>query len=259
MKRTMSDTAAADAITPPSHLYVAFDIETTGAYLEKDLCFAVGYCAGYSETDIVEEGKWVMDLSRCLAKALPPNLDARYRSPSDQWKLTWYAAGCEKRGFDEFWSQRLDILERLSDEAQFRLEEDIFYNVNKLLQRLETVGIGRTPEEEADLRAEKQGLKFSLVFDTVAYDTTWLNQRLQKYGYAQLTAKRDGSGYRSAYELDSFRYGLARVRPDAHPEVRKLATAKYISKHRIEGQDYDLQVNAHNIFVDFMACLAACD
>ena len=236
------------------HLYLALDIETTGASLEKDLCFAVGYCAGYSETDIAEEGKWIVDLQSILQQHSRSPLN--HPENDEQWGYGWKQLGYEKRCFDEFWSKHLDILRRLSNQAQYDAERYIFYQLNKLLERLETVGIGRPAEEENGLRAEKKGLKFSLVFDTVAYDTTWLNHRLQKYGYAQLTAKRDGSGYRSCYELDSFRLGLARLRPDASWEQRKAA--KVQSNHRIEGQDHDPQVDAHNIFVDFMAALAHC-
>ncbi len=235
------------------HLYVAFDIETTGASLEKDLCFAVGYCAGYSETDIVEEGKWVIDLHQIIQPKLLPPLP---NGSDGLWETGWQVSGFEMRCFTEFWSKHLDILNRLSDEAQYDAERYIFYQLNKLLERLETVGIGRPAEEEAGLRTEKKGLKFSLVFDTVAYDTTWINHRLQKYGYAQLTAKRDGTGYRSCYELDSFRLGLAGMRPDAPWEQRKAAVV--CSEHRVEGADHDPQVDAHNIFVDFMAALARC-
>jgi len=50
--------------SPPRNkdLYLAFDIETTGQWLKSDVCFGIGYCMGYGDGAIIEEGKWMVDL-----------------------------------------------------------------------------------------------------------------------------------------------------------------------------------------------------
>ena len=194
-------------------LFVAFDVESTGQGLETDTCFAIGYCIGRSETNIVERGKWVVKL--------PEQVQAK------DWRTRWETAGWEMRCYDEFWSKHENMIDDLMANANCTSEQEMFTELNKLLRRLEANPAGFTP-----------------VFDTLTFDSVWLCQRLQRYGFADLAHYRDHTGYRSSYELDSLRLGL---------EASQIPERVRVSPHLEVSGAHDPEVDAYNIFVAFMA------
>lgn len=164
-------------------ILIVFDIETTGSNMHSNTCFAIGYCIGElnfgQPPRVIKQGKWVLDLGK------PQNTT---------WEGFWKQRGWEQRCYTEFWSKNLPVLDLMTQETtNFANEHAMIKALNDFLHEQQTRG------------------EFSVGFDTVAFDSAWINFLLQKYGHAEITKNRDGTGYRSVFELDSYRFGALGV------------------------------------------------
>lgn len=190
-------------------LILALDIETTGAFLERDTCFAIGYAAGYGPNEIVSQGKFVFDpTSKYPARTAWFIGDAKNALAEDTeadndtinamarkiyWSKIWGYSKWERRCFDEFWSKNIPTLDAIVASAGFTSEHDIFAAFDRVLAELQ--------------KHETEGAEVHILTDTTAYDTVWLQHRLQHYQYGGLTNDRDGTGWRNTLELDSLYQG----------------------------------------------------
>lgn len=161
--------------------YLTLGIETTGQWLERDQCFAIGYCVGTGpgKQEVRERGQFVLRLNK------PDGMP---------WAKYWDKQGWEMRCFNEFWRHHEEVLDRMqTEDANCDTEAEMAAKLDALLQRIE---------------ADPHLKKLIVVTDTTMFDTVWLCQRLQKYGYADLMHMRDGTGYREGMELDTLRHGI---------------------------------------------------
>jgi len=214
-------------------IIITFDIETTGQYIQKDLCFAIGYCVGEigggsdgKKARYMETGKWLVDLGK----------------PADQsWQQFWASKSWEKRCFDEFWSKHTDLLDRFNNDPE-RLPnlETMIVKLNNALRRWEHAFPGG----------------FLVAFDTLNFDSVWLNQLLQQHHYADLARQRDGTGWRGALEVDSYRFGRLGVTPGDWNAFYATIAALPQSIERPAEADHDPAVDATNIFLDLAIAFA---
>jgi hypothetical protein len=161
---------------------VALDIETTGASLQHDECFAIG----------------VAVVDRPLGQ--PPRTLETYklllrmpRLAGESWQAMWARCRFEQRCFDEFWSKpdNLRVLERLQniEGAQYASSQDALgVRLSALLGDLER-------------RYTAVGVDLVLVTDTIHYDPVWLNYLLSRANLGSLLYYRSGK-----YGIDSFEY-----------------------------------------------------
>lgn len=160
-------------------LFIAIDIETTGQhYLGKDCLIAIGAAMGKKCSDgrfeVFRSDRWVVDLEK----------------PTGQtWAQVWSERGYEARCFDEFWSKNLEVLEYLQACREKTNQDTVITRFNEFLGQV-----------------EKEG-PYSIISDTLFFDTVWLDYHLRSCGFAGLSRKRDGTGWISGYELDSLRFG----------------------------------------------------
>ena len=181
---------------------IAFDIETTGQHLfGSDSIFAIGACVARLQEngtfEILSKHLWTRSLDK------PPDVDW------ETWwtKMTFY----EPRCFKEFWSKHLDVLEALQQHPTAKKQEQLAKQLSDFLKDQEEDG------------------PFSLLFDTVLFDSVWLDTLLRRNGFAGLAMNRDFTGWRSAFELDSYRFGATgtplgnwielSTRCDANPRI----------------------------------------
>jgi len=207
-------------------IIAVFDIETTGSNQFSNKCFAVGYCIGRINTEkparVLKKGKWTVDLGK----------------PSDtSWEKFWIKQGWDMRRYNQFWSEHLDILERLAQNND-RLPDEaaLARAINYLLGEL-----------------ERDHKDFVVGFDTVAFDSVWIATMLQKRGFAGITQNRDGDGYRSVYEVDSYRFGVFGVELENWKQLNRAVAdcITHPSIEPIENLAHDPEVDAYNIFADF--------
>ena len=180
---------------------ITFDIETTGQHSHAhDVIVAIGACVGELQDNgafnVLSKHSWARDM----------------RKPADtDWASFWILSGFEPRCYQEFWSKYEDILDGLQRDATIQSDAVLARKLNYFLED-----------------QEKDG-PFCLLFDTLLFDSVWLDNLLRSNGYAGLSRNRDGSGWRSAFELDSFRFGATGAplgnwgeltkRCNAHPTV----------------------------------------
>lgn len=165
--------------------YIALDIETTGQhYLGQDRLIAIGAAVGERTANglfkVVEARRWVVDLRR---------------APSQTWKELWEERGYEQRCYDEFWSKNSATLDWLQAQPGLYATQ------------------GQAITAFSEFLGEMQsGGPYSLLFDTLLFDSVWLDYLLRLCSYAGLSRMRDGTGWVAAYEVDSLRFGGTGVR-----------------------------------------------
>lgn len=155
--------------------YLALDIETTGRNHHKDKCFAFGYAHG-TPTKLMGSGKYVLDLQK----------------GDRTWKEVWTDNMFESRCYDEFWSDHTDILDSLQQSSPMS-EKDMVAALNEVLYTM-----------------EKTYSTFTILFDTVCFDSVWLELLLTKYDYPGMLYFRNGKyHFNSSYDIDSYIKGLS--------------------------------------------------
>ncbi len=203
--------------------YLALDVESTGRDFVNDTCFAIGYAHGTPET-LQRSGKIVLDLGLPI-----DNSDLQ-----TQWSKYWNKCGYDRKCFDEFWGQpdNLMILDTLQRESDCKESSDFARKLNAVLQQV-----------------EKTYERYALIFDTVAYDSVWLNMILSKDGYEPLLYHRNGEYHvDSSFDIDSYIRGLAMSFP--HND-NKVGVDVLMDGFTAKRGDHDPQIDAENILSKF--------
>lgn len=176
-------------------ILISKDIENTGHTID-DIIFAIGIAYGYPGCEKIFKVQLIIFL--------------REPGTLEEWRQFWIDSGFEMRCFNEFWSKNIDVLNTLMEKANifpqeersrlagtfspsrgFKLETaELAFQYNKALQEI-----------------EEKAHQSVLVFDTVTFDSAWLNYLLISHGYPSLSFTR-ALKYRWAYEIDSFIAGL---------------------------------------------------
>lgn len=205
---------------------IALDIETTGQHLcHSDKIIAIGACVAETKDGVyhvLRTKKFVQDLGKFVGV---------------DWKEHWSRRSYEQRCYDEFWSKHLDVLDALQKGETFGTEETMMRAFNVFLE-----------EEEADG-------DFALLFDTVLFDSVWLDTRLRGFNFAGLSRLRNGTGWRSAYELDSFRFGVTGAPLGDWKELEERLAARKMAPQivvpNIPGGPHDPVYDAVQIFLQY--------
>lgn len=206
--------------------YIALDIETTGQhYLGRDGLIAIGAAVGERGPNglfrIVEARRWVVDLKR---------------DPQQSWQAVWAERGYEKRCYDEFWSNNIATLDWLQAHPD----------------RYATQGAAITAFSEF-LGEMQSGGPYSLIFDTLLFDSVWLDYLLRLCSYAGLSRMRDGTGWVAAYEVDSLRFGGTGVQLGDWAALQHACDVMPISSVTVFSGDgpHDPEFDAQTIFKQF--------
>lgn len=203
-------------------IIVTFDVETTGANVFTNVCFAVGFCVGYLSSDgsssIVERGKWCVSLGK---------------RDRESWQERWISQNWEPRCYDEFWSKHTDVLDSLA------AQPDLLPNESALAAKL----------NEFLACLEINHPNFTTAFDTVNFDSVWLNIILQRHEYADLAKNRDGTGYRTGHEIDSIRFGGLGVDLGNWDSLYQALDKVPDAREKLSGE-HDPEVDATNMFID---------
>lgn len=243
--------------------YIAIDIERTGKYLagvfpkhpptissqeeevpkrqrttsaetirRDDKTFAIGWAAGDKMRQNFISGHVCLNL----------HLGSDYTPSVIRQK--WEAADFEMRCFDDFWCKHLDILQKLQDPTQVILvetESEMAFALNQALARVEA-------------RYDRIGI----LSDTLSFDTTWCNMLLLQHGFEPLSSTRNGKGYVSGYEVDSYVMGCLGLTPDTPWTTYSTEFDQTIGKvfPELEGiHDHHPENDAKSILVKYIRAL----
>ena len=204
--------------------YIALDIETTGQhYLGQDSLIAIGAAVGERGQNglfrIVETHRWVVDLKR---------------APEQTWKGLWAERGYEQRCYDEFWVKNLVALNLL------QAQPDLYA----------TQGAAITAFSEFLGELQDDG-PYSLLFDTLLFDSVWLDYLLRLGSYAGLSRLRDGTGWVAAYEVDSLRFGGTGVQLGNWAALQQACDKLPSPGYSLETGPHDPAFDAQTIFKQF--------
>lgn len=201
-------------------VWVAFDIETTGQnILDGDKIVAIGAAAFvFGESGhTIESTKWCLDLKK---------------PETATWEEFWEIKGWEKRCYREFWSDKLELLQKLQDEKSSLVESEVrlAWTLSQYLATLE----------------ETHG-EFIIIFDTIVFDPVWLDLLLRKHGFAGLSRNRDGTGWRSIFEVDSYRFGQTKTPLGDWNELYQRVSKHMTAENVKQFKDHDPQDDAEKI------------
>lgn len=151
-----------------SYLYLAVDIETTGAELDRPiLCFAA--VIGTREEGVLKKKTWCFD---------SPALDCNLETPKEE-----ICKHYEWRAWQEFWKDKLDLLKRIKSQSS---SDEI--NWASFLAFLD------------GLEEQYPNADVILVSDNPAYDIAALNNELHKrFGRMPMNRTKNG-GYRCTHD-----------------------------------------------------------
>lgn len=163
--------------------FLTFDIEATGANVFTNKMLAIGWAYGSCSGDVVT-GKICLDLNK------PTNT---------LWEDLWKERGWETRCWTEFWSKYTDVLDGLQVPDLISDSKGMAWVVNNVLQVVDD-----TFE------------RYTIVSDTLAFDSVWITNLLHEHGYHGLMYRRDGSYNRGigGIEVDSYLMGVYGVQLD---------------------------------------------
>jgi hypothetical protein len=251
-----TDVTSPSASKPKEDLvcFFAVDIETTGDFLAKDCCFAVGYAWGTSIDD-VKTGSVCLDMKK---------------GKDVTWKEFWQKNGYDMRCYNEFWSQHEDVLERLQDKTRSKppivtkkepcsQHEDVLERFRDITPSHSNSLVGTKKEMVEEIQKflteiDKNYPQSVLITDTTAYDTVWLSNLLQGEGYPGIGYKRNGK-FSKAIEMQSYRmaaYGFCpflRYKDGAKPwETDQKYKVQVLDRVK---HDHDPQNDAHQILRAF--------
>lgn len=196
--------------------FLVLDIETSGPLHTRDEMFAIGLAFG-TETSIITTAKFIS------------------LQPSSDWREDWERRGWNMQTYESFWSKYEYVLNDLAAAKNCNNAYDIMEKLDEYLDFI-----------------ERRYGDFTVCFDTMNYDSVWLNVLLQKYGFQDLARNRDGSGYRSSLEIDSYFAGKLGVAPNSD-EYRARKNAMNLAK---EGDAHDPEVDARNMMIELIAALS---
>lgn len=209
--------------------YLAFDIETTGQNNGAGDClFGIGFAYGTVDEGVKERGKFMLDLGK---------------RPGMNWRTLWETSGYEMRCFDDFWSKNLTVLNAL--QAQDALKEPMFTGPRAERQMARRIN---------DLLAEveKSTEEFSIVFDTTAFDSVWVDSLLTRYGFPSLLYHRDGKyHFDSTFDSDSYIRGVSGALPHLGRKRKRELKKSVMDGFVKEEGDHDPEVDAANILNEF--------
>lgn len=171
--------------------FFAIDIERTGPNYFSDVTFAIGYAYGPespSDDSEITYGQVILDLTL--------DLDFEHlESLSKEDKISiirekWSEKSFSLKTYDEFWSKNIDVLiQSQKTPEKFRFEAQMANAFNSILEY-----------------AESRFSDLIIVSDTIAFDTTHVNNILAVQSHQPLNYSRKGE-YRSGVEVDSFAFG----------------------------------------------------
>jgi hypothetical protein len=211
--------------------FLVFDIESTGANVFTNRIFAIGWAYGSCPDDVVG-GKILIDLGK----------------PKDvSWEAFWDQCGWEKRCWDEFWSKNvstLDALQSWDGDDIPHSDSSAAFSVSAVMQEVE------------DLFD-----RYTIVTDTIAFDTVWLTNLLYDNGFHGLAYRRDGNYNRGigGIEVDSYLMGVYGVQlEDENDRKTKPWTGDPLYKSTIRPpHDHDPKNDAHHILCSLFDALNA--
>jgi len=187
---------------------ISIDVETTGA-TDKDVIVAIGISHGY----LTENNE--IATSKC------PRLVLRLGKPEDiSWEDHWKNKGWEKRCYDEFWSNNLNVLDKM--QADTTAEKSVLCRTEDSFSNILNMAL-----EDVEAKYEKT----IVVSDTTCFDMFFVNKCLLSGGHKPIYYTREGQ-YRTGFELDSYLTGLARQNPSTDwkdmEQFKKMLHDKYI-------------------------------
>lgn len=214
--------------------YLCLDIECTGALHGKDLCFAFGYAHG-DKSAMCASGKFITSLGK---------------KDEQTWEDVWKENNFEMRCYNDFWSNNTDILVSLNEKkttqnSGIEGQQDLAAALNKILS-------------EVEVKYDR----YTIVFDTVAFDSVWLDVLLSSYGYPGLLYNRNGKYHKgSTYDLDSYAKGAVRCMPHEERKKRRRLTAQVEDMYTdlLEDGVHDPEVDAINIYKKLLHLIEFCD
>jgi hypothetical protein len=223
--------------------FIAFDIETTGADVFTDKMFAVGWAYGSCKEDVVT-GKCILDLKK----------------PKDKsWSFFWFQKQWESRCWNEFWSENEPTLDALQDERAVKAQpRSRWCNCDNAM----AFWVASALQE-----AEETFEKYTVITDTIAFDTVWLTNLLCSCKLPGLNYKRDGTFNRGigGIEVDSYLMGIFGLKLNCRDARNGLKIRKPWEKDldyakAMEGappHDHDPENDAHNILYQFFCAADA--
>lgn len=203
---------------------IALDIERTGPGA-KDVTIAIGMFSAKNGASEGTQKKFCVDLDKM---------------PNETWRELWVRRGFDMNTYDEFWSKNIDMLEL------FQSGEDWYATEKEMTDAF------------AQAMAAEQfepGYKSEILFDTVHYDSCYIQELLSRYGHRALHVALDGT-FARAWDVNSYQAGAAGVcASDSRDERRKKIAAMDIKKR---PNNHDPSEDAKNIYNTFIQTSKFC-
>lgn len=209
------------------HCVCAIDFEATGA-LRNDIPFAVGVAFAPINAENYDD---IQRYHVCLNLHKPEDMS---------WEEFWVKQGWERRCWNQFWVNNVDMLNMLQDPNRVHLvetEQEFAAHFNNFLTEFEL--------------SCKQSF---IVTDTTMFDTCLAYKLLTEAGFRNLNYTREGK-YRWGYELDSFLTGIAWLSPCCNWKDFVEFKNKYVKPLKIADvpHDHHPENDAASILIEYLA------
>lgn len=177
---------------PKAKCILALDIETTGQFVDRDVCFGIGLVVATRDT----AGLPMILKCTSLLTRLPVDPSA----PGDIASM-WRTNGYEIKTLDEFWSKYQDLFWHLQACGQVLADRE----TGATTLELNTMMGERF--HQTLIALEDEFGRLIPVYDTVHNDPAWLSWIRMIAGHDSLCYGPSGD-YCAGYELDSYIIGM---------------------------------------------------
>ncbi len=166
--------------------YIAFDIETTGQYIvspdgDGDCMFAIGWAIHPTG----ESGQVAINMKK----------------PKDvSWEKWWEENNWEMLCWEEFWCKHEKKLDWMQDPKNITIVEsnqEMMDHVVKVIKRVEA-----------------KYKKVIHLFNTICFDSVWIEIKMMEAGYNSMLYRRSGDGRAWGREVGSYLMGVYNLSPE---------------------------------------------